>query len=637
MAPVKLTMDMERSFSSSEIRPNMSDRGSPLDDIGQTLERLAVSRPDAPAIHAPGRTSLSYADLGEQLRYVRARLANWDIGRGDIIAGVIPGRPELAVACATIPGAATFAPLNPALGGDVYAELLTRLKPKALITPRGLEHVIRPIANRCGVTELELVPDLSAPAGMFTFELGISGRFLRTPRLTPTDTAYIIATTGTTGRRKLIPLTHRRTLLSSHAQASRLGYSASDVGCHLLPMHLTHGLRIGLMSPLLSGVAVGCLPEADVTAFFKAIDQLQPTCFWGGFTLLREILRQAPAHESVIARSRFRFIRAGSGRLDPAEIDRLEQTFGAPVLVALASSESDQVAHQPLPPELRKRGSIGVPLAGYNEVAILDPAGGFFSSGETGEIVVRGPLVFGGYFDDPSLTAASFRDDWFRTGDLGKFDDDGHFYLAGRIKDIINRGGEKISPAEIDEAIESSPGIQGAATFGIPHPTLGEEIVAAVVKSGSAVVEEADIIEQVRRRMGPKRVPRKIYFVDQLPRTESGKIRRSELPRLLGLDQQDAPSPNESVLAAPAPTSPLEAALLGLWSSVLQVKSMGVNDDFSLLGGDPLRGARLLTSIKAIFGVDLPIDLLFSNPATVAGMARAIEATRSANASVDHG
>jgi acyl-CoA synthetase (AMP-forming)/AMP-acid ligase II/acyl carrier protein len=541
----------------------------------------------------------------------------------------------MAVACASLPASATFAPLSPAFTTDLYCEVLTRLRPRILVVPQDLHHPARVAAKRCGVTELELVSDPSAPAGMFTFKMNGIGRMSPADKRPQRDIAYVVTSSGTTGRRKLIPLTHRRMVLSSQAQVSWFGYVPSDVGCHMLPLYLTYGLRVALMSPLLSGMAVACLPEANVTSFFDAVHELQPTCLWGGFTLLRDILLRAPAHEAAVARNRLRFICAGSGRLDPVEIDHLEQTFRTPVVVRLASSETDSVACQPLPPQPRKDHSVGIPLPGYNEVAIMGPAGRFCSPGETGEIVVRGPLVFDGYLDDPRATENAFVDGWFRTGDLGRLDDDGYLFLQGRIKEIINRGGEKISPVEIDSAIEALAGIRAAATFGIHHPTLGEEVAAAVIRHEHALIDESEIIEHVRERMGPKRVPRKVYFVDRLPRTESGKIRRSELPRLLGFDQMGATAPNPSAAHAAAPMSALEAALAGLWSSVLQVSNIGVNDDFFLLGGDSLRGARLLASVKAVFGVDLPTELLFRDAATVASMARAIGAARSARTRVD--
>jgi hypothetical protein len=268
------------------------------------------------------------------------------------------------------------------------------------------------------------------------------------------------------------------------------------------------------------------------------------------------------------------------------------------------------------------------------------------TAGKVGEILVRGPMVFDGYFDDAQATAAAFVDGWFRTGDVGRLDEEGYLYVVGRIKEIINRGGVKISPMELDAAIEAIPGVRAAATFAIPHQTLGEEVAVAVVREGDAALEASDIIDQVRQRVGPKRVPRQIYFVDALPRTDSGKVRRSELPRLLGLDQVDAMASGKSAVGAPEPAhSALEAALVGLWSSVLQVSGIGVNDDFFVLGGDSPRGTRLLASVKAVFGVDLPIELLQKDAATVAGMARTIEGMRLAKvaavetpqASAEHG
>ena len=200
----------------------------------------------------------------------------------------------------------------------------------------------------------------------------------------------------------------------------------------------------------------------------------------------------------------------------------------------------------------------------------------------------------------------------------------------GRIKELINRGGEKLSPVDLDAAIEAVPGVRAAAAFAIAHRSLGEEIAAAVVRDGNVAIQASDIIDHVRRRMGPTRVPRHIYFVDELPRTDSSKIRRSDLPRLLGLDQPDVTSATigsrvgkERVIA-----SPLETVLAGLWASVLQAERIELDDDFFVLGGDSLSGARLLARVKAVLGVDLSIESLFQGAATVAGMARAIENVR---------
>ena len=601
----------------------------PHKTVAEALEALADRQPAAPALHAPGRQSLTYADLAGQIRHVRERLGDWGILPGDIVAAVIPSRPEMAVACAALPSSSTFAPLNPALTDEVYVGLIGRMRPKAVLVPEGSDNPVRAAARAEGIAEIELVPEADG-AGLFSLALHREGDSLRATTPGRPDAAYVLATSGTTGRRKLIPIGHRQILSHARAMHRWLGTSSKDVGCHLAPMHFGNGLRSALMVPFLGGYSTVCLPEADVEAFFAAIEEFRPTMLMGSFSLLRAILQRAPDYPTAVAQSRLRFLRSGSGRLDPDDLDRLEQTFGAPVLVGYSSTETGCVTHDPLPPRRRKRGAAGLPVV--NEIAILDDAGRPCPLGTAGEVVVRGPAVFRGYLDDSELTAQSFAGDWYRTGDAGHIDEDGYVFLTSRIREVINRGGEKISPAEIDAIIESLPGIREAATFGLPHPTLGEEVVAAVVRAQQAAIDEASVIEHVRRRMGPKRAPRRIYFVDRLPRTGNGKLRRGELPRLVGAGQDKphaAAAPGEGAL------SPLEGALAGLWASLLRADRVQRDDDFFLLGGDSLRGTQLIAHVRALFGVDIPIQSLFGEAATIAGMARAIEAIRAGESAAD--
>ena len=599
---------------------------SSCEDITKVLEALAVSQPAACAIRVPGRQPLRYADLGAQIRYVRERLGGWGIGRGDIVAAVLTMRPEMAVACAAFPAAATFAPLSPTLAVDVYAELLARLRPKALVVEQGMEHPVRIAAQRLAITELALIPDPCATAGTFTLELTRRSSSLDDRAVAKPEWAYVLATSGTTGRAKLVPRSHRLTTSLAQHLGNWLQLAPSDVGCHLVPMHHSHGLNAALLVPLLRGSCVVCLPAADIEGYFKALGEDGVTWFTAPVTHQREVLRRAPGAREAIRHHRLRFARVSAGRLEPEEIERTEAEFGVPMLAGYGMTEATPVTHQPLPPRARKLDSAGLAICG--EVAIVDQGRMATAPGRSGEIVVRSPLVFDGYFDDDEATDAAFIDGWMRTGDLGHFDEDGHLHVVGRLNDIVNRGGEKISLAEVDAAIQRVRGVRAAAAFGIAHQTLGEEIVAAVVKSPDAAVGASDIQEEVGSRMGATRVPRRIYFVDELPRTDVGKIRRSELPRLLRLQSSGATSETSG---APAITdaSPLEAALIGLWSSVLPVGGIGLNDDFFLLGGDSLRGSELLASVKTIFGIELPIAALFGRAATISGMARAIHDMRS--------
>ena len=599
------------------------------------LEALAVRQPAAPAIHAPGRTPLRYAELGSQVRYVRERLGHWGIGKGDMVVGIVPSRPEMALACATVPAATTFAPLGPTLSAEAYCELLQRLRPKAMLVPTQADHPARIAARQCAVAELVLRPDPTLPAGMFSIDLAREQQSLTRSQSVPPEWAYVVRTSGTTGRAKLVPVSHSRLMLNVEHQGRCLQFSANDVGCHVLPLHQTLGLSSGLMLPLLSGASVVCLPEADIEGFYAALNEYRITWLPAAFSHYPAILQRAAAFPEAVANHSLRCLRVAAGRLAPEEIDRVEQTFGVPLLTAFSMTEAFTITHERLPPAVRKRASVGVAIG--NQVAIRCETGAFCGSGTIGEIVVRGPLVFDGYYDDAPATAAAFADGWFRTGDLGRFDDDEYLYIAGRIKDIINRGGAKISPAELDALIESHPGVAAACTFGVAHATLGEELAAAVVTHDSVKVTEAEIIERVARRMGPTMAPRRVYFVDRLPQSELGKVRRAELARTLGLERDDLTAGDRPVLEVPTLDSALEAALSGLWTAALQRRHVGVHDDFFLSGGDSIRAAQLILSIKSVFGVELPIALLFGKASTIAGMAREIEAVRSSAGSATHG
>lgn len=511
-----------------------------------------------------------------------------------------------------------------------------RLLPKALIVSEDLDHPVRLAARRCGVTEIELVPHLSGPPGMFTLEMTQPQASLARTASSRPEWAYLLATSGTTGRPKLVPRSHRQLALYARSLGECYGLSAKDVGCHLQPLHHTHGLDTALLTPLLRGASVVCLPEFDIDELFLALDEYRISWLTAVPTVYRAILRCAPNFGETVVRHGLRAMRVGSARLEQDEIDRIEQLFGVPLLVGFGMTEARMITHQPLPLRLRKRGAVGV--RSCNEVAIRSAAGLLCANGEVGEVVVRGPLVFEGYFDDAAATAAAFVDGWFRTGDLGWLDEDGVLYLVDRIKDLINRGGENISPLDIDAAIVAMLGVREAATFAIPHQTLGEEVVAAVVRDGGVAIAASDIIQQVGQRRGPQRAPRQIYFVEELPRTDSAKVRRADLPRLLGLDQAEFMPTHSSRAEEPsAMASPLEAALAGLWAAALQVKTVRRDDNFLTLGGDSLGFTSLLTSVNTLFGVSLKIELLSGDDATVAGMAQAIAADQSRAAADEQG
>ena len=611
---------------------------------GRTACELIFERahqaPEAAAIAAPGRSPLCFGDLERHMNALAAALNARGVARNSRVAVVLPNGPEMAVAFLAVASCATCAPLNPAYTASEFEFYLDDLQARALIVQAGSDSPARAVARRRGIQIIEITFNTNGPAGIFKLSDAGDLPTQGVPDLARADDiALVLHTSGTTARPRQVPLTHANLCASARHIATTLQLSADDRCLNIMPLFHIHGLVAAVLASLAAGGSVACTPGLADRRFFDWLEALHPTWVHGVPAMHQSILAGANAFPDAIRRNPLRFIRSSSAALSPLVMAALERCFNAPVIEAYGMTEAaHQIASNPLPPGLRKPGSVG--LAAGPEVATMNDASELLRCEEQGEIVICGPNVATGFHvaDSDDINRSAYTNGWFHTGDQGWLDADGYLHLTGRLNEMINRGGEKISPREIDAAIESHPGVRAAAAFGVRHPTLGQEVVAAVVKEGDTAIEESDIVDQVRQRMGPTRVPRRIYFVDQLPRTESGKVRRSELPRLLGLDQPRVTRAHESRVAGPqSPASPLEAALAGVWMSVLEVTNVGSDDDFFLLGGDSLRGARLLASVKAVFGVDLSLRLLFQDAATVSGMARAIEAARSGNGTIDRG
>lgn len=496
-------------------------------DTPSVLAARAERHPDRPAVLAPGRPPLSYGALAAQQDHVRRFFAERGIGPGDAVALHLPQGPEMAVATAVLPAAATAVPMDPMLQRDDYERLFIRLGAKALLLPRGAEHTARGAAERMGLLQIGLVADPAAPCGVFELRAESEPAARPDQRRHPADTAFILMSSGTTAARKLIPNRHAHILDQVRAMDMMLDFRPDDVGLHLAPMHFASAVKSSLLAPLLSGTTIACPPPYRPDAFFHWLDDCRPTWFRAGFTVLRDILQQADAHRAVLGGRGLRFIVSSSGRLEDDEIHRLEDVFQAPVIVGLGCSEAGRITGNGVRPSMRKIGTVGVPLTG--EVRIRDNDGRFLETGEVGEIVTRGPSVFDGYLDDPAATNEALADGWFRTGDLGNFDADGFLHLLGRVKEMINCGGVKISPEEIDRVLVAHPAIDQGAAFALPHPTLGEVAAAAVVPAAGAAVTEDALIRYVQSHLGIASAPRKIVFKTSLPMTESGKIQRHKL------------------------------------------------------------------------------------------------------------
>ena len=501
------------------------------------IDLLAVGADDAPAIGAPERPPLNFAALRTLSSEVVASLNGHSIGRGDRVAIVLPNGPEMAAAFIAIAAGAVTAPLNPAYREDEFDFYLDDLKARTLVVQQGVETPARAAAERHGIDIVELVPDLAGPAGRFTllYPAPSAGAAASGGFADSADPSLILHTSGTTSRPKMVPLSQANICASARHIGESLALSAADRCLNIMPLFHIHGLIAAVLSSLAAGAGVYCTPGFNALRFFQWMDEVEPTWYTAVPTMHQTILSRAPRNGESLERSQLRLIRSSSSSLPPQVMAALEETFNLPVIEAYGMTEAaHQMASNPLPPAERRAGCVG--LAAGPEVGIMAEDGDdFLPTDAVGEVVIRGPNVTDGYIENPTANATAFTNGWFRTGDQGTLDAGGYLTLTGRLKEIINRGGEKISPREVDEILLDHPGVGQVVTFAVPHARLGEDVGAAVVLAEGAEVTEVELREFVGKRLADFKVPRKVLFLDEIPKGATGKLQRIGLAEKLGL------------------------------------------------------------------------------------------------------
>lgn len=586
-----------------------SDATSPVPEtIPGILAFQAERIPDAAAILSPGGPGYTYAQLNEVVRSAGKIFEDAAVKRSDRVAIVLPNGPEAAVAFLAAASYAVSAPLNPAYTADEFAFYLSDLHARLLIVPRGSDSVAVGVAAARGIPVMEW--DVAAGAAACQ------------PSAQPEDIALVLHTSGTTSRPKMVPLTQRNLSLSARHIAQWFAMSGSDCCLNIMPLFHVHGLIGAVLSSLAAGASVVCTPGLDVTRWYEWMAQFRPTWFTAVPSMHQAILSRAALNEGIIKANRLRFIRSCSSALAPKLMEDLEAVFGVPVLESYGMTEaSHQIAGNPLPPRPHKAGSVG--LAAGPEVGVMDPDGNLLPAGRTGEIVLRGPTITSGYLSNPEANEKGFSRGWFRTGDLGHIDGDGYIFISGRIKEIINRGGEKISPREIDEVLLEHPDVSQAVAFSIPHVQLGEDVGAAVVLKPGSKAGVSDLRRFAASRLAYFKVPRVIRILEEIPKGATGKIQRVGLAERLGLQPIDDTAIPRAEFRAPQ--TPLQETLARLWSDVLAVKNIGVDDSFFALGGDSILATTLMIRAARETGTSLSLADFMDNP-TIAGMAEMVEA-----------
>ncbi|MGE0095630.1 MAG: acyl--CoA ligase [Alphaproteobacteria bacterium] len=501
----------------------------------QTIhELLKAGRDDAPALSAPERPSLDYAGLRRHVAATVERLNALGIGRNDRVAIVLANGPEMASAFLAIGAGATTAPLNPAYRTEEFEFYLSDLNAKALVIEDGAESPALAVAKKLNVPVIRLKADPKGPAGLFTLDGAAGTKPAKGGFAEADDIALVLHTSGTTSRPKIVPLSQRNVTASAGNIGKTLALTAQDRCLNIMPLFHIHGLMAATLSSMAAGASVYCSPGFNALKVFAWLDEAKPTWYTAVPTMHQAIVARAERNPESVKRAKLRFIRSSSSSLPPQVMAELERVFNAPVIESYGMTEaSHQMASNPLPPKARKPGSVGI--AAGPEVAIMDDVGNLLPQGGVGEIVIKGANVTAGYENNPKANAGAFTNGWFRTGDQGSFDADGYLSITGRLKEIINRGGEKISPREVDEVLLDHPAVAQAITFAMPHAKLGEEVAAALVLKEGTSATENDIRTFVAGRLADFKVPRKVVFLAEIPKGATGKAQRIGLAEKLGL------------------------------------------------------------------------------------------------------
>ncbi len=560
--------------------------------IGEVLARHARERPDAAAIVCDTLGTLSFGALQRRLADLQARLRAAGLGAGARIGIVLPRSPDAALVNIAVCTFATVVPFNAGLPAAELAEEARRTRPHALVldedtVPEALPGWIAAAGD--GVALLRL---RRAAAAFDEIDLEVV-RALPAPQpagaVTDRSWAAIFRTSGTTGPSKRVPVTHQNLVEMGRKMERWLAVGPDDRSACIMPIHYNAGFKATLLVPLLVGCSVAFPASTGAHDVETWIDRLRPTWLTASPAFLQAVcdrLRERPPGE--VGR-RLRFVLSTASYLPESVRTEAQRLLARPVLEFYGLCEAGMMTGPLLPPATAPAGSVGRVPEG--ELAIVDERGRPARPGQAGAVLLRGPSVMPGYLvGDIEGAPSGLQDGWLATGDVGSIDADGNLTIVGRTKEIINRGGEKIAPYDVERALLAHPAVREAAAFAVPHPRLGENVGAAVVLRPGASAGATELIDFVYDRLAPFQRPRHVHVVDSLPLGATGKVSRPALAAALA-DRRDA---------SPPPAAPLEILVGEIWQRLLKRADIGVDDDFFEIGGDSLQATEMLLEVEEI-------------------------------------
>ncbi len=598
--------------------PTLAGPGEPApgDSVLDIVRHHASLLPHAPALLVPGSPLVSYRALVSAVEETCAELRNLGLGRADRVAVVPPEGPAGVVVLLSLLETAVCCPVNPAFSGSECQALLKVMNPRAVLVPSGMARSLRDAADQCRTAIVET----SVPTPGAAVRPRLSGVPLP-PGGDPGEhkgDALLLRTSGTTAEGKIVALTRDNVVAAARATVRAYRLGPQDRRLNVMPLFHVQGLVGSMIASLVAGSSVVCLPSFDPAQTLRCLAEYEVTWFSASPTMHRKLLDLRPG-----PLPRLRFVRCGSSALPTGLREELEAAYGVPVVESYGMSEAHQIASTPLSPAPAVGGMV--PTGSRIGVLLGGAADGRITTvpGSAGELVVSGPNVARGYLWPTEADGGGFVDGWLRTGDHGVLQADGSVSITGRIKELIDRGGEKIAPGEVEEALLSHPAVAEAAAFGIADPVYTEQVAAAVVLREGAQAAQRELIAHAGERLAAFKVPRRITVRGELPLNATGKVSRRTLA-----EEWAASPPQETPDAAAAPRTALQAALAGLWGYALGVGTVGVDEDFFALGGDSLSAVSLLSTVETVLGVRLSPLALFDTVNTVEAMAEAVLALR---------
>ncbi len=567
------------------------------------IREHALAHGERTAIIGVQGEHFDYTSLLEQIEALGAELQRRGIEHDDRVALVLKDGPAMAVTFLAVSSICTCAPLNTAYKTRDFEFYLDDLQAKAVILADGQDSEAIAVASGRDIPVWRL--QTSEKDGQVAYHLEDSERSENACTFASIEkVSMILHTSGTTSRPKMVPLTQQNLATSARNVSDTLQLNPDDRGIVVMPLFHIHGLVGALLSAIYAGSSIICTPGFNAPNFMRWSREYSATWYSAVPTMHQALLNHAREYPADVEGLGFRVVRSSSASLPPKVFHDLVELWKAPVIESYGMTEAaHQMTSNPLPPQEQKPGSVGLPAG--PKVAIMNESGEFIPDGQTGAIVIKGTNVTSGYENNPEANASAYTDGWFQTGDQGYFDNDGYLFLTGRLKEMINRGGENIAPREIDEVLLEHPSINQATAFAIPHETLGEDLATAVVLKDGMQATEPELRAFVAGQLADFKVPNRVLIVEAIPKGPTGKLQR------IGLHEKLQEYLKTDYIP---PRNKTEEAVAGIFEAILDKKDISVLENFFFLGGDSLKGMRVISSIKSSYDGDLSLNAVFKYP-----------------------